>query len=132
MTSYVFIRNNAVVEVRTYDPPLDLAEVKHRGGLPILRPILSVIDPPFDPLIQVREGPTYTLNARDAVEVFTIRPMTPAELDAVAARQAAEQLRKDRVTDAPDTVIAVPALRDKVNEIAAFLREQFGIVIQAP
>ena len=136
MPRYVFVRGGQVREVRSYEPALDLAEVKVHpiDGL-MLRPIVSIIDPPFDPDAQVRTGPTYTLRDAEADEVFTVRPMTRAELDAVAARKAAEQQRKDRVKSPPRSPTnglpaaeaKIDALAGELDDVKAFLREEFGL-----
>ncbi len=50
-------------------------------------PADPVTPPDFDPATQVREGPTYTVNPNDVTESYSVRAMTPAELDAIKDRE---------------------------------------------
>ena len=43
-------------------------------------PCPVVTPPAFDPLTQVLVGPTYTVNASDVTEVYSVRQMTAQEL----------------------------------------------------
>lgn len=78
---YALIRADAVAEIRSFEVALDLAEVKHQNGRPMLRPITRV-SPPFDPASQVRSGPVYTINPANVVETFAVRAKSQGEIDA--------------------------------------------------
>jgi len=51
---YALILNNAIVEYREYPEPLLPEQIKHIGGLPILRPVVLVPAVGYDPDIHTK------------------------------------------------------------------------------
>ncbi len=77
---------NAIIEFRNYASPPNA--VTQSATKPRLLPVV-LSDVVFDPISEVREGPTYTVGASNVTEAYTKRAKTPAEIAAMIASKVA-------------------------------------------
>ncbi len=101
--------NNGIVGFtegqQTYNPAK--GDVTHPAPWRSLScPVVAV--PSFDPATQAIVGPTYTVNASDVTEAYSVRSLTTNELQAI----------KDNAVSAMD-VVALTALFNHENRIRA-------------
>jgi hypothetical protein len=81
MTEYALIKAGAIAEFRQIVDGSNIVVGVH-ATKPYLLPVV-VVDPAFNAVTQVREGPVHTIEATRVLRTFTVRAKTQAEVDAM-------------------------------------------------
>ena len=76
---WALVKDGVILEVRAEGPNVDQTLLD--PGKPRLLPIVIEGFEPFDPVTQVREGPTTIIETTQVRRVFTIRAKTAAEIE---------------------------------------------------
>ena len=84
---HALVKDGEIVEFRNYAPNVDQSELAN--GKPRMLPVETVEDE-FDPISQVREGPTYEIEEARVVARYTSRAKNQDEIAAMIAAKDAE------------------------------------------
>jgi len=84
---HALVKNGEIVEFRNYAPNVDQSELAE--GKPRMLPVETIRDE-YDPVSQVHEGPSYTVEADRVIERFTSRAKNQNEVAAMIAAKDAE------------------------------------------
>lgn len=87
MTRWARVKNGEVLGFVYEEPNVDQSTLA--AGKPRILPVETESDP-FDPISQVREGPTYEVEEARVVERFTSRPKNENEIAAMIAEKDAQ------------------------------------------
>lgn len=92
---YALIKDGEIVEYRSGIPNVD-QEVIRALGKPYLLPV-EVVDPEYNPISEVREGPVLTVEEDRVLETYTVRAKNSGEIyELQVAKDHAIQLEFER------------------------------------
>lgn len=80
MSRHALVKDGAILDWRDDPPNRDQSQLAE--GKPRYLP-LEIDQPSFDPVSQVREGPTYVVEANRVVEAYTVRAKNADEIQAM-------------------------------------------------
>lgn len=86
MTRYAVVQNGEIIGWRSEAPNVNQSKLAE--GKPRILPV-EVNDPEFDPVTQVRSGPTFTILSDKVEEVYTVRDKNPDEIAEMKAAKVA-------------------------------------------
>lgn len=84
MTKYALIQNNEILEFRNYAPNVNQSELPNHKPKML---VVEIEEEDFNPVSQIKEGPTYEIESFRVIEKYTSRDKNLEEIRAMIDRK---------------------------------------------